>query len=322
MPERSMPLDRTGGGSGLNASRHFDHFISVASWEDRFAKGVERVLGDWSIDSILLFQYSDWKEWSEEPLSVAEGFCQRARVSCQTMELDNSPTINAWHAIEQQIRSSVAPGEKVLVDITTMPRETIWVIFHFLMALPADVYYVYHEPGFYASDWVSKDPGKPRLVYQMSGEAELGKKAVLLVATGFDWNRTAQLMWTFEPDVTLLALQEGDQFENQSLNVKMHEDLTSNLGDSVDSRYDIKLFGINAYEEDRGRAALLKAIQPYLNDSTIIMSSLGPKLSAVALFEIQKAHAGTGLVYAPAGLYNRDYSKDIGSSHYGHLTGL
>ena len=49
------------------------------------------------------------------------------------------------------------------------------------------------------------------------------------------------------------------------------------------------------------------------------MSSLGPKLSAVALYQIHKLHPSTALAYAPSQEYNREYSTGLGETFYGQV---
>jgi len=49
------------------------------------------------------------------------------------------------------------------------------------------------------------------------------------------------------------------------------------------------------------------------------MASLGPKLSAVALYRLHKKYPQTGLVYAPAKEFNPQYSYGITESIIGEL---
>ena len=47
---------------------------------------------------------------------------------------------------------------------------------------------------------------------------------------------------------------------------------------------------------------------------TSVMSSLGPKLTSVALYQIHRQYPQIALVYAPSGEYNPNYSKGIGDT--------
>ena len=49
------------------------------------------------------------------------------------------------------------------------------------------------------------------------------------------------------------------------------------------------------------------------------MTSLGPKLSAIALYLLHRKYAGTSLVYAPSNEFNKDYSNGLGEAVTGML---
>ena len=70
---------------------------------------------------------------------------------------------------------------------------------------------------------------------------------------------------------------------------------------------------------DHGQAVILEQIRPYLDSHNIVMSSLGPKLSAVALYRIQREHPQIGLAYAPSREFNKDYSSGISDAITGIL---
>ena len=56
---------------------------------------------------------------------------------------------------------------EVIVDITTMPREVIWIVIDLLLLGKEALKYVYNRPTSYNKDWLSRDPAKPRLVYKL-----------------------------------------------------------------------------------------------------------------------------------------------------------
>ena len=296
-----------------------DTLIATVSWEDRFTLGLQRTLSDHSIGSALLLRYKEWEDRTEESMQVAERLCSEHGISVRPVSLSHErPEVtraDLWKAIEE----TSPPNGTALVDIATMPREAIWTTFFFLDALGSRVAYAYHRPESYNRDWLSRDPGRPRFVFQMSGEARLGRHLVLLVTTGFDTSRTIQLMRTFEPAVTLMALQQGEQFRNVALNVEPHQDLSSDEGPKFHEHYPCASFRIDAYAPDHGRAAIESRLQDHLSDSNLVMSSLGPKLTSVALYQIHRQYPQIALVYAPSGEYNPNYSKGIGDTITGVL---
>ena len=297
----------------------FDILVATVSWEDRFTLGLQRTLRSHSIRSVVLLRYKEWEDRTEEAMQEAKSLCNERDISVRPVSLSHerpeATRADLWKAIEATSR----PSGTALVDIATMPREAIWTTFFILDVLESRVGYAYHEPESYDQEWLSRDPGRPRFVLQMSGEAQLGRHTVLLVTTGFDPSRTAQLIKTFEPALTLMALQKGEQFGNVALNVQPHQDLSADEGPKFQEHYPCESFLIDAYSPDHGRAAIESKLQDHLNDSNVVMSSLGPKLTSVALYQIHRRYPETALVYAPSREYNPNYSISIGDTIMGVL---
>lgn len=292
----------------------FDVLVATASWEDRFTLGLQRILERHSVKSVVLFQYEEWADRTESAMEEAIGLCRDRDIARCRVSLSHKWPEKTRGDLRTALDAVSQPSARALVDISTMPREAIWTTFFFLEALGIRVAYAYHEPESYDGAWLSRDPSRPRFVPQMSGEATLGRDTVLLVTTGFDPSRTVQLMRTFEPKLTLMALQEGEQFRNMTLNVEPHEGLVADQGPKFQEHYPCQCFLVDAYCPDHGRAAIESKLKDHLDAANVIMSSLGPKLTSVALYQIHRRYPATALVYAPSGEYNPDYSKGIGNT--------
>lgn len=297
----------------------FDILVATVSWEDRFILGLQRTMKSHSIRSVVLLRYTEWEDRTEEPMQEAKSLCREHSTFVRPVSLSHERPEATRASLRNAIEATIPPSGTALVDITTMPREAIWTTFFFLHALRRRVAYVYHKPKSYDGGWLSRDPGRPRFLLQMSGEAQFGRHTVLLVTTGFDPSRTVQLMRTFEPTLTLMALQQGEQFRNEALNVKPHQRLWEDNGPKLHEHYPCDSFLIDAYATDHGRAAIESKLQNHLNSSNLVMSSLGPKLTSVALYQIHRQYPETALVYAPSREYNLNYSKGIGDTIMGIL---
>ena len=297
----------------------FDILVATVSWEDRFTLGLQRTLRRHSIRSVLLLRYKEWEDRTEESMEGAKCLCNEHGIPIRPVSLSHERPETTRADLWKTIEDTSPKSGTALVDIATMPREAIWTTFFFLDALGSRVAYTYHEPESYDQQWLSRDPGRPRFMLQMSGEARLGRRTVLLVTTGFDPSRTVQLMRTFEPALTLMALQQGEQFENVASNVEPHRHLSADEGPKFHEHYPCDSFLIDAYAPDHGRAAIESKLQDHLNDSNLVMSSLGPKLTSVALYQIHRKYPEIALVYAPSGEYNPNYSKGIGNTITGVL---
>ena len=152
-----------------------------------------------------------------------------------------------------------------------MPRDIIWQVFAFGEHMKCSLKYVYHRPGDYNKEWLSRDPERPRLVYRLSGEAEFGRPTTLIILTGYDVRRTEQLIRFYEPKTTLLGIQTGSQFGNQAQNIDVHLSLIS-------PESGVAQFDIDAYSEDRGKAVIEEQLVPHLIDANVVISLARSKI--------------------------------------------
>jgi len=286
--------------------------VTMASWESRFILGSRRLFEQNRPSQVILYYAEEYDDWSSDNRSQFADLCKQHNILFnQQMVFLKSPA-KTWETLRRDLASQTIASRDLIVDITTMPRDIIWQVFAFGDHMKCSLNYVYHRPGDYNKEWLSRDPERPRLVYKLSGESEFGRPTTLVILTGYDVRRTEQLIRFYEPRTTLLGVQTGSQFGNQSLNIDIHRSLIS--PDSGVTQFDV-----NAYAEDRGRAAIEAQLQPHLCYSNIVMSSLGPKLSAIALYQLHKLHPATALSYAPSQEYNREYSTGLGETLHGQV---
>lgn len=290
-----------------------DAIISLASWEPRFLLGIEKILDKYEKPKMMITYY--FKEYA--PITCqARGKVKKIVTELGIQLVEHKLSFNkpdeSWRNIFDTIFRDKYDYKNTLLDLTTMPREIIWTIINFLKEKESTVYYAYHCPDSYDSKWLSRDPKMPRLVYKLSGISKLGRPTKLVLMTGFDLERSKQLINHFEPETTLIGIQQGDQFNNQELNAEKHKgEFTNQQG--------CKLFYINAYSGDHGLKTIEQYVDPHLNNANVVLSSLGPKLTSISLFKYHIKHPETGLVYAPSGEYNIAYSAGIGESYFGEL---
>ena len=292
-----------------------DSLITTASWEGRFEAGTKRVIQTYRPKQILMFYYSEYIEWTRSQQESLKALCDQAQVTFVPVEISFANPVESWNKINNKISGFQGDSQNVMVDITTMPRETIWTIFFLLRKTAAKIHYIYHQPVEYNKDWLSRDPARPRLVFKLSGVALFGKPTALLITTGFDPERTRQLMRFFEPRTVFLGIQTGDQFDNQSQNAEWHR---SELKSEY-QEFNVEEFNINAYASDRGEEVVRQIVTSNKEKYNMIMSSLGPKLTSISLFRVYEEFPETALAYTPSSDFNRDYSSGIKESISGDL---
>jgi hypothetical protein len=287
------------------------HLISLANWEDRFTEGTRRLIEEQSIASITLFYLDQNSSWSAEHRTKLIQFAKTRNVSVAETELAFAKPTLVWTNSIIPALESIPVEVNVLVDVSTMPREVIWQVFWLLGRRARAINYVYHRPRGYG-EWLSRDPGKPRLAFKMSGLSKLECRTALVVLAGYDVDRVQHLVATFEPAVTLLGLQKNSvDPQNSRKTREQREAFEKDAG--------VHVFEVDAYADDHGEAAVKHARSSFTSDHNILLTSMGPKLSAVALFSMHWQDESLGLVYLPANEFNRNYSHGIGESVFGSI---
>lgn len=288
--------------------------LTAVSWEDRFIGGLERLLSREILDSVILLDYRRESERTVEHRCHAVKICEAEGCQVKLVSVAYSKPVESWWAIHTAVEEIRSTSVEVLLDISTMPRELIWTAVFLLHGRGVRIRYAYHMPASYGS-WLSRDSGVPRLALKLSGEMRFGAKTVLCVLTGFDRERTLQLIRTFDPATVLLGVQSGSQFENIQRNKKRHEESRWLRGEGQSVEY----FSVNAYSKDHGYSDVVGEIEMHVEGENVLMASLGPKLSAISLFRVQRRFPMTGLVYTPSGEYNLGYSRGIGDTIIGEI---
>lgn len=289
--------------------------ISFASWEDRFPLGFNQNLkngGDGGVGKVLIFYFDSYAKRTEENRHKVKKMCEDRGIGYDSKELEVGDPASNWRQIIEKIEGIIQNDQEILVDISTMPREIIWYVLWLIEQKAIAARYIYHSPKSYGDDWLSREPRAPRLVYKLSGIAMPAAKTVLLATVGFDLQRVKRLISWCEPARIMIGVQTESRFKR---NNKTMEDYRETL----EKEYDCEIFELDAYAKDRGMKAIQEALEQLDSSYNVIMSSLGPKLTAVPLFKLQRQRPERGLVYAPSNQFNEDYSKGIGPCFEGVL---
>lgn len=297
-----------------------DNLVTVLSWEDRYFLGLEKNMAEYKPSKVILFKYNNplTSEWKRENFQKTKDLVGD---KLEIIELDGSNPNENWFVFKHTF-SKFCEKKNVLVDITTMTRETIWLSLFNCKINGCETNYVYYKPkpDGYSPNWISRDPGKPRLLYKMSGIAKLGAPSLLLVTGGYDIQRLDSLIYNFEPKETMLFFQDGDDHRNKE-NFKDCQDLFR-------TKYNIELlYEYDAYDVEASYNLILEKLlekeygnaETYLNSYNIIFNSLGAKTSAITLFNIWLKYPQVALSYIPSREYNKEYSVGIGKSYTGKI---
>jgi hypothetical protein len=283
------------------------------SWEERCFLGVKEDYKRFNQTSkVFIICNERSNDDDRENREKIEDFFSKRNVLVHFVLLNYDNPIASWKNLEELINENRNILKKPVIDITTLPRELTWILFYFIRKYTARVAYVYHSPETYSSDWISKEPGTPRLVLKHSGITDLHKSTAVVLITGFDEIRTRKLVEYFEPKLVLLGIQSGDSFDNTHRNSKQkHEQV-------IKGQTQVKTFLINAFSGDQGLSTLNKELKT-LSDFNVIACSQGPKPSLISLYRSYLLNPEVALCYVPSKQYNKDYSKGLKETFKGEI---
>lgn len=295
--------------SQIYLPQHNKSIIVNASWESRFLSGLIKLVTDIKPSKILMFYSHEYEHLSSENIKEVKKICKKKNINLTCLKLYSSDTARTWKIIVERVAKFINSENLVTLDISTMTREVVWYICHILSKQCVSIQFAYHKPISY-SDWLSRDPGKPRMLYKQSGIQHMGRPTTLFIQTGFDVERVRQLYQFYDPTQLILGLQTGDQYGNIHNNRELHIEYFSRFRN-------VSFVDIDGYSSDSTYNTLYLHIEPLVSSANIIFSSLGPKVAAISLYLLQKVFPSISLSYAPSIEYNPKYSFGIANTIYG-----
>jgi hypothetical protein len=278
----------------------FENLITVVSWEDRFIKGFEKNLKKHKINSVMFFEFEGYQGRNKKNFEKAKLICENSNIPFQEKNLDFLTPKENWLTVRQTIHNYCSERQ-TLLDITTMPREIIWITLFFLQQVKSTVEYIYYRPKKYNQEWLSRDPSEPRLIYKMSGISYLTKLTLLIIFVGHDYQRVISLINSFEPKKLILI-------SDKDLKGK---EVANNCVNDFSGSMIIERFDLDSYNQVNSFELIAKKVKDNLDEYNIIFSSLGPKTSAIPIYQVNRLYPQTALCYLPCKEFNENYSKGI-----------
>lgn len=277
--------------------------ITVLGWEDRFISGTDIILKENNIQNVLLISFTDYAFMNVESKSTFIKKMKELNIEVDEIELNYSDSINNWRVFDAFFDKYVT-SNSILLNITTIPRETIWALLFFLKKDHNNISYIYFKPKRYCKDWLTKNHKNPRLLFKHSGVFDLNKNLVLFIITGFDDGRLSSLIEYYEPSKVVVFNQVGNQFNNEQ----------RNIGLNINNFLDYEKIEFDSYDVINASHILKEKIKEYKN-CNLIISSQGPKLSSLSTYKNYLLSDNIALAYVPARDFNKKYSFGIDENY-------
>lgn len=285
-------------------------YIIYPSWEERSFLGFQRYLVNNSLDIVYIIEKENSinSEVTLSSINKIKQLCLDNDIEIIPVSINN----NEKEIYEQVIYlvETIDRQNKIFLDITTMSRNIIWTLLFSIKQCYSNLEVLYNLPECYCDDWISKEPSTPSLLFKHSGIIDLDLKNCLIIITGFDTDRTKQLVKFYDPQKIVLLVQSSNQFDNNKRNnSKDHLNVCLELGYNPNN---IEINSIDAYGIDLGRKVIEFVTLKYKEEYNLIFASLGPKLSAISLYEVFLNNSEIALSYVPSKKYNPNYCRGLG----------
>lgn len=281
--------------------------IIYPSWEERALLGFEKDIESTVFERVILFENANPIN-SEKIESVKTKIiekCENLKLKLETITLDFDSS-SSWSILKDLVYTFKG-DDKITLDVSTMSRNLVWALLFFIKEIVVSVDFIYHQPNNYSDDWLSRDADLPRLLFKHSGIVSIEKQTLLVIVTGFDIERTKQLVYYYNPSKVVLLIQEPNRLDDDKRNTfELHSDECRKIGLKAEVEV------IDCYDQDWGYNVIEKVVSENVANYNIIVSSLGPKLSAVSVYQTYIRHPEIALTYIPCKEYNVNYSEGIG----------
>ena len=282
----------------------YDTLIAVTSWEDRFNMGIKYFLENNSVKCVILLNFIEYKDYTKNNTDILREEFNTNGIKCSLVQLVYNDTKGNWGLIKDKINDLTG---SLIIDISTMPRDIIYFsLYHAEKSEKInDLFCIYNCPEGYSKEkWLTSDPYKPYLIYNMSGIYEMGRETIIIILTGFDMKRVEQLLNYYEPERVYLGLQTGDQYENNIRNAEQYIEFFK-------TSLKIEHFDLDAYKEKDYGLNRIEELMKTNKNTNVIAASLGPKPSSLALFQLNKKYPEIGLIHVPVAKFNMNYSYGL-----------
>ena len=276
----------------------YNTYITFTSWEERFLKSFEKDTSENNFEKIILLSFDNAHHKEKQQVFINE--IQVSKPSVEIIYLTFSDDIKIWKQLKNELFTNESNNfGKVLLNISTMPRNIIYYLLHFLDLKNIQYTSIYYK-ALVHSERLTENPLKPSLILQHSGIFELEKPTLLTACVGYDEKRVFQLYNHFEPKEVILLMET----EHKS---KVN----------LDTKFDFSLIPNHIVEDISSFIPhdIYKKLEIIYNQKAssynILLCSLGPKLSTMEFFKFQKVHIECGLIYIGSKDYCKDYSSGI-----------
>ena len=139
------------------------------------------------IETIYFFFFTDEKFFNKTQRSVEtiNSIVDNKYIKLQTVDLSFDSYLESWKKISIQLEK-ISPENEIIVNISTMPRNMIFTMLHFLDKLKMSFEVRYYSPIEHGKE-ITRNPSKPQMILQHGGTMYPEKKTALIVILSYNF---------------------------------------------------------------------------------------------------------------------------------------
>lgn len=298
-------LKSSGGLGTVRENKPDDIFLVCASYESRSLAGVESLSEDYHAKKGIIYV-------NEEFIQGLDG--QRTRKNMKQLEEQLEPhcdevviAMGSWletdvqlDTLKEHLTVPSTDGPTVTIDTTTFNREALLVTLTLLKLRFASVstrliYISAEEHG----EWLSRGHRLTRNILGFSGIIYSNKPTALVVLSGFETERTLNIIENLEPTKVLLGIGNPPTDQKFLNRTKEQQKIILN-------RQETENFEFAANDINKARIKLENIIDEYTPDWNIVIAPMSTKLSTVGTWMAAQKHPEVQVTYCLPGRYNTE----------------
>lgn len=301
-------------------NRDIDLFVCSVSYESR-CRTVADQLDPFKVHRAIVAESEHAGRYVTD-----NGSYLRERFGASVMPITTDPgnPVTTADALQGALRTGrPEPRGMMLVDITTFTHEALLILAKILsLEMTADhaLFFVYVGAAEYSvgepdeRKWLSKGVSEVRSVLGFPGVIVPSRRQHLIILVGFEHERAAELIRSYEPSVVSLghgrsgtALDPGHQAANQRFH-KLVSESASTYGD-------VKHFEFACNDPLDAQRAIEKQARAVKGHNTVV-APMNTKLSTLGAVLAAQRDESIQLCYARANQYNYERYSRPGDTCY------
>lgn len=230
--------------------------------------------------------------WKRNKAFIDESLSRMAKHYEVTNVSIKQPVQVRQHLREKLSAAGIALKDyQVIVDITSFPKPTLFMLLKELISCGATGMLLYVEPIDYELP-ISSGVQEIRTLPFFGEDYDPKKQKLLVVILGFEGLRAYALWETFDPHKTIALLGTPSSEHEKWLRVAKKEN------DLILTRPNVETRAISFTDLGEAIAVLDKINQDIGNKYNVVVSTLGTKLSSIALFYFAIRHQNVFVAFS------------------------